>query len=181
MADFVAKVPKYQATIFSKETQLNHACAYRRRVRSIRSCPPGLSAVGTERRPFGLNFMPGIGGAVDLPRLDRTSKIGANDPQETWAAQNCCCTKSIIAGCPSSTSNRRPRDGSVVSSPPLHGHAPRGGVTWQSTLVGKSSFPRLASMANAWPLAARAWQYRTAPPANHARWRESAAFSEGVP
>ena len=35
-----------------------------------------MSLIGTERWSFGLNFMPGIEGAADLPRLDRTSKIG---------------------------------------------------------------------------------------------------------
>src|SRR3984893_4709515 len=86
-----------------------------------------------------------IGGAADMPRARRAHQSDVNDPQETWAAQNCCCAKSTIAGCPSSTSSRRPRDGSVVSSPPLHGHDPHGRVTWQSTLDGENSLSRLAA------------------------------------
>ena len=55
--------------------------SFREKVRFFSLAPRAPSIHGTERRSFGLNLMPGIGGAADLPRLDRTSKIGANDPQ----------------------------------------------------------------------------------------------------
>jgi len=55
--------------------------------RSVAAWPklPRPSSTLPERRSVSAELTAGIGGAADLPRLDRTSKIGANDPSATLA------------------------------------------------------------------------------------------------
>jgi ABC-type uncharacterized transport system substrate-binding protein len=80
--------------------------------------------------------------------VQRNAKIDANDPTETWAAQDFRSAKAWFV-----PSLKRDIVPSLACTRP-----PAGGVAWQSTSDGENSYSHWAGAAAAWPLAVRAQQ-----------------------